>query len=69
MINNQELALWEEKKAIRAIYGTEKQRIPGASAHKPITHAQKDTHVSVSCRMSVNRSLLKLLVAFNEYKQ
>ena len=30
---------------------------------------KKDTHVSVSCRMSVNRSLLKLLVAFNEYKQ
>ena len=43
------MALWEEKKAIRAIYGTEKQRIPGASAHKPITHAQKDTHV---CLMS-----------------
>ena len=34
------------KKAIHAIYGTEKQRIPGSSAHKPITHAQKDTHVS-----------------------
>ena len=63
------MALWEEKKAIRAIYGTEKQRIPGSSAHKPITHAQKDTHVSISCLMSVNRSLLRILVAFNEYKQ
>ena len=36
MVNNQDLALWEERKVISAIYDTEKELISNFSAHKPV---------------------------------